>query len=432
MNIKHLIILLSITLSTYTSAQTELTPTEERIRDTVNATFDDEIDFLEHIVNINSGTRNLAGVKANGDEFGKAFAAINFNHRWIDMPADMDRAGHFVADQTFGDGPRLLLMGHLDTVFPLNSPFQRFEKLDDSRIKGPGITDMKDGNTVILFALKALSELDLLKHGRVTVFFTGDEESVGRPIETSRGDLIEIAKHSDIALNFEGSTEGLAVIGRRGSSGWTLNVSAKRAHSSGIFRDEVGAGAIFEAARILDRFYAQIRGEYGLTFNPGVIAGGTFIEQGDNTSIQTAIGKSNVVAQTTTVHGGLRFLNDDQLQRARTRMRGIVEDTLPGTESNITFTDSYPAMEATESNQLLLGRLSDITIALGKAAVKPFPPEDRGAADISFVAPVVTSMDGLGGSGGGAHDIEEWVDIESVRFATVRTAILLNRLLKSD
>jgi len=432
MKIVLLILSLSLLIANNLSAQSSLSPDEQQLRDAVNSMFDQEIDFLENIVNINSGTLNIDGVRANGEVFAKAFADIGFNHHWIEMPASMQRAGHFVAEQDYGNGPSLLLIGHLDTVFPVDSPFQRFEYLDDKTAKGPGITDMKDGNTIVLYALKALHQLDLLQHGKVTVFFTGDEESVGIPVEAARADLIQIAKQSDIALNFEGSTEGLVVVGRRGSSGWTLDVTGTRAHSSGIFRDQVGAGAIFEAARVLDRFYAEIRGEYGLTFNPGVIAGGTFIEQGDNASIQTATGKTNVVAQTTVIHGGLRFLNDDQLQRARQRMRGIVDDALPGTSSTITFVDRYPAMEATEANQALADRLSEVTVALGKSALKPFPPEDRGAADISFVAPVVTSLDGLGGSGGGAHAVDEWVDLESVRFATIRTAIFLHRLLNSE
>ncbi len=409
--------------------QQTLSPAEERIKARVEANFDAQILFLEQIVNINSGTRNLNGVRAVGDVFAREFDALGFGSRWIDMPQDMDRAGHFLAERAAPEGPRLLLIGHLDTVFPMDSPFQKFER-DGDRATGPGATDMKDGDAIILYALKALSENGQLDRGTIRVFFTGDEESVGRPLAVARQDLIETAKDSDIALNFEGGSEGYAVIGRRGSSGWTLEVSGKRAHSSGIFRESVGAGAVFEISRILHRFYNEVRGEHGLTFNPGVIAGGTFVEEGVNAAEQKAFGKTNVVAQTAVVHGGLRFMNEAQKERARAAMRAIVAESLPQTEAKVSFTDSYPAMEETEANRALLAELNDVTVALGATPVKAFPPEQRGAADISFVAPQVTSMDALGGFGGGSHTPDEWVDLPSVKFATVRSAILIHRLLQ--
>jgi len=411
-------------------AQQSLTPEEVQIKARVEANFEAQVNFLEKIVNINSGTRNLPGVRAVGDVFDSEFKTLGFQNRWIDMPEGVDRAGHFYAEHSKGEGPRLLLMGHLDTVFAADSPFQKFVR-EGARAIGPGATDMKDGDTVILFALKALASEGKLDKGTVRVFFTGDEESVGQPLEASRGELIEIAKDSDVALNFEGGAAGYAVIGRRGSSGWALDVKAKRAHSSGVFNDNVGAGAIFEAARILNRFYGEVRGEHGLTFNPGVIAGGTFVTQGKNASEQAAFGKSNVVAQTAVVRGGLRFMNEDQKERTRKAMRAIVEDSLPHSEATITFSDSYPAMEETDANRALLKELSDITVALGHEPLKSFPPEKRGAADISFVAPYVTSMDALGGSGGGSHTPNEWVNLDSVKLATVRTAILLHRLLNA-
>ncbi|MEM7661003.1 MAG: M20/M25/M40 family metallo-hydrolase [Pseudomonadota bacterium] len=394
----------------------------------IERNLDDQLAFLEETVNQNSGTLNVDGVRAAGEIYARGFEAIGFETRWIDMPEEMKRGGHFVATREFGPGPHVLLIGHIDTVFEEFSSFQTFE-LDGDIARGPGISDMKGGNAVVLYALKALIEADEIAAGKVTVFFTGDEEAAGSPLEISRRDLIEAGKASDVALNFEGGTNEWAVTGRRGSSNWTVETSAPQAHSSGMFSDRVGAGAVFEMARILNRFYGEVRGPFGLTFNPGVIAGGTIVREGNSYSSQSIYGKTNVVAQKSVVHGGLRFLNDDQLQEARDRMRGIVEDSLPRTEATITFEDRYPAMEETEANLELLDKLNAVHERLGLDPAKPCPPEQRGAADISFIAPYVTSMDGLGVSGEGAHSPREFMHVSSLRDATRRAALFIGDLL---
>ncbi len=420
----------AILLITTTAAATDtLSDIEKSIVADVDAAFDTQLGFLEHVVNINSGTRNLKGVRAVGEAFMGEFAKIGFENTWVEMPAAMDRAGHMLSSKSFGAGGKnLLLIGHLDTVFPHDSPFQKFER-DGDKAKGPGITDMKDGDTVILYALRALIKGGHINKGSVSVFLTGDEESTGKPISVSRSKMIEIAKASDIALNFESGSKGFAVIGRRGSSGWRLDVSGNRAHSAGVFSEKVGAGAIFETSRILNEFYKEVKGPHGLTFNPGVIAGGTFVEEGGDGASFSAYGKTNVVAQKVVVKGGLRFLSDEQLQTARAKMRDVITRHLPVTDAKITFQDSYPAMTETDANRTLLVKLSDVSVALGMEPLKAYDPTKRGAADISFVAPHVTSMDALGGSGGAGHTPQEWSDLPSIKTATRRAAVFLYRLL---
>ena len=398
------------------------------ILDIVDKNFDAQVTFLEETVNQNSGTLNIQGVEAVGAMFIREFNAIGFETNWIEQPENLARGGHFVATKRFGRGPHVLLIGHMDTVFEENSPFQTYSREGDTAT-GPGISDMKGGNAVILYAIKALLETDTLDAGTITVFLTGDEESPGRPLSVSRRDFVKAGKAADVALNFEGGSNEWAVIGRRGSSGWTLETTADQAHSSGIFSDRVGAGAVFETARILNRFYGEVRGPFGLTFNPGRIAGGTIVETGDTPNDLTTYGKTNVVAQKSITAGGLRFMNDAQLQAARASMQGIVEDNLPGTQATITFTDSYPAMEVTEANEALLEKLNAVHARLGLEPAKAFPPERRGAADISFIAPYVTAMDGLGVDGENAHAPGETMSIESMRDATRRAALLIGDLL---
>ena len=151
---------------------------------------------------------------------------------------------------------------------------------------------MKGGDVAILYALKALDAAGALEGTTISVAFTGDEERVARPHSISRAGLVEVAKRSDVALGFEtGSRERdengretqYATIARRSSSGWKLVVEGLQAHSSGIFSERSGSGAIFEVARILNAFHEELRGERYLTFNAGMILGGTDVEHDPST-----------------------------------------------------------------------------------------------------------------------------------------------------
>lgn len=412
-------------------SQTKLSRLEKKILKQVNVNQQDAIIFLEKVVNINSGTLNTKGVKMVGNVFSDAFDDLNFSTEWIEMPKEMNRAGHLFAFKKGVKGKKLLLIGHLDTVFEENSPFQTFER-KDTIAYAPGGNDMKGGNVVMLYALKALDQLGLLENSNITIAMTGDEESTGKPLSISRKDLIEAAKKSDIALGFENSTGyNNATIARRGASGWSVTSSGKRAHSAGIFRDSVGAGAIFEISRILNRFYEDVRGEELLTFNPGNLMGGTFINYNVKKSEGIVYGKTNVISQIAKVNGGLRFISEDQKKRARNKMKAIVKESLPYTSSTISFTDSYPAMGPTSGNIELLKQLSDVSISLNQGEVIPYDPGKRGAADISFVANYVDALDGLGTMGEGAHTPEETVNLKTMEALITRTAIFIHRLINS-
>lgn len=408
----------------------KLSSVEKKIVKKAKTYNDESISFLEKVVNINSGTMHLEGVRAVGKEFDVAFNAIGFATQWIEMPADMNRAGHLFASIKGKKGKKLLLIGHLDTVFEANSPFQTFKR-KDSIAYAPGGNDMKGGDVIVLYALKVLQELNLLNDRSITVAFTGDEESTGKPLSISRKDLINAAKESDIALGFETATGfNNATIARRGSSGWKLETAGKRAHSSGVFSERTGAGAIFEMSRILHQFYEEVRGEQYLSFNPGNMLGGTFVDYDKMKSSGTAFGKSNVVAQTAVVHGGLRFISEEQKENARAKMRTIVANNLPSTNATITFTDSYPAMGPTEANEELLKKLSDVSEALGFGEVAAYDPGRRGAADISFVADYVDGLDGLGSMGTGAHTPQETINLNTFNALIQRTALFIYRLTR--
>lgn len=416
---------------TYTLHAQKLSREEKKVVAIVDQRMPEAFAFLVKIVNINSGTNNLEGVKEVGAAFKKELDAIGFKSEWINMPTEMKRAGHLLAERKGIKGKKLLLLGHIDTVFEPQGEGNGFMR-KDSLVYGPGTSDMKGGDMVMLYALKALYEAKLLDNTQIIVLYTGDEEAVGKPLNISRGDMVRVADRSDIALSFEGATGfDFATVARRGSSGWRLTVTGKQAHSSRIFTEEVGAGAIYECARILHRFYDELR-DPSLTYSPGMIAGGTTVTINENGFEAVASGKQNIVPNTVTVHGDLRFLNEEQKERTRAKMREIVNANLPGTSAEIEFIDSYPSMEPKESNMQVLKTYDQVSRDLGMGEVKPYDPGKRGGGDIAFIADRIAALDGLGAMGGGAHAPEEYVNLNTLDEQIKRAALLIYRLTQEE
>lgn len=418
----------------FAAAQTgkTLAAHEQALVDYVDRHFDTQVGFLERIVNINSETMNHTGVRKVADIFESELGALGFDTRWIDMRETLNRAGHLVAERSGETGARLLLIGHMDTVHPPDGPFLTFER-DGDRATGPGIDDMKNGLVVILYALKALEEIGALADTDITVFMTGEEEMPGASIEQARAPLVAEAREADIALNFESGEAGVAVTSRRGYTGWRLETTGKSSHSSQIFSEEVGAGAIYELSRILTGFYETLRAEPLLTFNVGAVVGGTRAEFDSASTSGEVFGKVNVVPVKAITEGDIRAISVEQVERVVGKMREIVADNLPQTSAELTVFDGYPPMSPTPQNARLLSIYSDISEAIGTGPLAANDPLERGAGDVSFVAPIVNaSLDGLGGYGGGAHTPDEWIDLETMRAATKRAAILIYRLTRED
>ncbi len=424
------IMLLFILFIVY-QATAQVSKTEKKIAASVNKRNNDALDLLKKVVNINSGTLNLAGVKEVGMIFSEEYKKLGFEVKWIPGQS-FDRAGHMVAIRVGKKGPRILLIGHLDTVFEPDSPFQKYTMVNDSMMHGPGALDMKGGNVIMLLALQSLLDNKLLDELSICVFLVGDEELSGEPLGLSKQDLMQAGKWADIAIGFEdgdGTSEN-ANISRRGSADWVLRVSGKASHSSQIFQQEVGSGAIFETSRILNEFYLQLSKEENLTFNPGVIMGGNKAGFDQDTNTGTAFGKNNIVSQDVIVRGDMRAVSIEQLLRARKIMQDILKNNYAHTSATIDFGDEgYPPMTMTEGNKKLLALFSKVSIDLGYGAVYAVNPRKAGAADISFVADdVEMAIDGMGLCGYGGHTIEETANIRYLPIEAKRTAVLLYRL----
>jgi len=406
-------------------ASAALDRTERAIAKHVAAGQAGAVALLQRVVDIPSATEDTAGVRAVGEAFAEQLRSIGMRTHWVEMPPGMKRAGHLVAESGGSRGKRLLLLGHLDTVLS-GEPYRR----DGNLAYGTGTTDMKGGVVVMLEALRALQAAGVLKDMRITVMLTGDEEDAGLPLSASRGPMVELAKASDAVLSFETAVDGTATIGRRGIGGWQLEATGITGHSSGIFGETMGDGAVYEIARILAAFQAQLGAEKYLTINPALIVGGTkaSLEQYGG----SAEGKTNVIAPIALARGDIRYISLDQQRSAIERMQAIVAQHLPQTGATLTFDEAwYPPMTPTPGNEALLKVLDVASRDLGLGPVPALDPGDRGAGDIGFVAHLAPGLDGLGSGGGGhSHAPGEFLDLSTLTPMAERAAILIYRLTR--
>lgn len=423
--------LLAVQLAFAPVASAQLSRAESAMAKTIAAEQERSIALLERLVNQNSGSLNLEGVEKVGAMMRAELEPLGFTVTWKPM-RETGRAGHLIATHKGKpDGKRLLLIAHLDTVFEPDSPFQRFERMGDLA-KGPGAGDDKGGMVVALAALRAMHAAGTLKDANIEFHMTGDEEDAGDPIEIARADLIAAGKRSDVALCFEGlireNGADMSSVARRSSESWTLTATGKPGHSSGIFSAAAGDGAIYELARVIHRFRTELP-EPNLTFNVGLVAGGEQAALDDGKIRASASGKTNIIASTAIARGDLRTLSVEQAERVKAKMAAIVADHAPGTSATLAFDPGgYPAMAPTDGNRALLVRLNAVNRDLGLPEMAALDPLKRGAADISFVAPFVDSLAGLGAYSTGDHGPEETVDLPSIARQATRAAILMSRL----
>jgi glutamate carboxypeptidase len=412
-------------------------PTEKAIVAYIDANEQSSNALLEKLVNINSGTHNLEGVRAVAEIMQSQLTDLGFTVQWIPMQ-QVQRAGVLVAQHPCPEpgkcGKRMLLIGHMDTVFEKSSPFQAYTVKGDIAT-GPGVNDMKGGLVDMLFALKALQASGVLKQTEITIVLSGDEEAHGEPATLSRRDMIAAAHHSDVALEFEGTPRMDGVfygsISRRSSITWRIDTAGETGHSSGIFSVHMGFGAIYELTRILDTFRIQLP-EENLTFNIGMIVGGTAVHVDEAGNNATAMGKDNVIAPVAYASGDIRTISNQQTERVEKKMQEIVAHHLPKTTATIAFGEGYPAMPPTAQSRALLGILNQANASLGFKPMPELDPMKRGAGDISFVADFLPGLAGIGATGEGAHAPGETIDLSTQPINTKRDALLMYRLSQID
>ena len=384
---------------------------------------DAQVALLEQLTEQNSGTLNVEGVRGVGEQVRTVLEPMGFTVRWEEVEG---RAGHLVADRPAEGAKRLLLVTHLDTIFEPDSPFQHFDP-DGDIARGPGVHDMKGGLVVAIAALQTLHARGLLDGVNVVLFGCGDEELPAADIDATRAALVALAQTADVALGFEGwdADHPGIVTARRGIAVWEATSAGQDGHSSRIFTEAMGYGAAYEAARVVNTFREELPEDL-LTYNVGLMAAGATAVRTKKSA--TATGKLNRVPQIASYAGDLRYISSEQRDRASETMAGSAEASLPGTSTSFSIAEMYPPMPPTEGNRALHTLVAEIHADLRAGDVPAVDPLFRGAADVSFVAPYVDVIDGLGPAGGGDHSPDEWVQLSDLTLATQRAAILMHRL----
>jgi len=296
----------------------------------------------------------------------------------------------------------LLLLHHMDTVFPLGTLERMPFYSKGEKTYGPGVLDMKGGIVVTLAAIAALHEAGELKRP-ITALFTSDEE-IGSG--SSRALIEKLAAESELALVMEsGLMDGSIKVWRKGVGEFVVKVKGRAAHAGG--EHEKGRNAIRELAQQVLEIEQMTDYQVGTTVNIGVIRGGTV---------------TNVVPDEAVAEGDIRILVPDEEERITSRLKGL-KPAFPDTSVEITVTFNRPPLPYTEKSKTAFEKAQKIAAAEGfelKAG------GSGGGSDGNFVAPLgVPVLDGLGTVGADYHSEREWIYTESLGSRAKLTAALL-------
>jgi glutamate carboxypeptidase len=380
----------------------------EALESAIRAALPDYLAELERMVNTDCGSYTKAGVDAVG---ARAAAFLERLGASVERRAD-DKLGDTVVatfEGTSGGGPRVLLIGHLDTVFDPGTAAERPFRIEAGRAFGPGVTDMKSGLLAGLHAIAALRTLagiDGLPFERL-VFVANPDEEIGSPASTPH--IRELAATSDVCLVLEcARANGDIVSARKGILDLRLTVHGRAAHAG--VEPEKGRSAILEAARLVTEFH-QLNGRWpGVTVNVGLIAGGT---------------RPNVVPERCSLEVDVRATARDALQAAEAAIRDLAaKSKVPDTRVEIAEMGRHWPMEKLERSGRLVEHAEAIARRLG------FEVHDAvtgGASDANTTSGLgVPTIDGLGPIGGNDHSPAEYLEVESI---VPRTTLLAGLLL---
>jgi len=386
----------------------------------IDARQEDRVRLLQRLVDLNSGSGNPEGVAAVLDIFEERLGAIGFaatHHDAAPAPGGSARRyGPHRSFQLVGAGPRILLLGHVDTVFEPGCGFER-ARVEGERMNGPGAADMKGGLVVMLSALEGLAATGLLAECSVTVLLNGDEEISSRG---SRPLIEAAAREADLALVFEpGRAEpwGALTLARKGTGSFVMTVRGRAAHSGNRYID--GASAVDELARKIVALQRLTDLSRGRTVNVGIVSTG-------------AGAKRNKVADYAMAEFDMRVNDPTDAEVVVAAVQEIAERTLTVNPWNGAATSTLlegglarPPMPCTEARAALYRKVAGLAAALevpiGAVSV-------GGGSDANLAAAAGTSvLDGLGPVGGGYHTHEEWVHLPSLGDRASLTALLLQR-----
>ena len=363
---------------------------------------------LEQLVNVDCGSYTPEGVNRVASFVADALTVLGSAvERTPHRPEDeRPQLGDLVVGRLEGEGPRLLLIGHMDTVFDPGTAAERPYRSDGQRAFGPGVTDMKGGLLAGLHAIAALHEAGV----RPSVTFVANpDEEIGSPFSTPV--IRQLAARHDAVLVLEcARANGDVVSARKGIADYHVTIGGRAAHAG--VEPEKGRSAILEAAHLVLALH-ELNGRWPtVTVNAGVIRGGT---------------RPNVVAERCELQVDLRAATVEAFDAAAAEIERIASSpTVPDVRTELRRTAGHPPMEKSEASARLVSLAAAIAGELG------FELRDAatgGASDANTTAALgVPTLDGLGPVGGDDHSADEWLDLESVVPRTTLLAMLVARV----
>jgi glutamate carboxypeptidase len=376
-------------------------PTVATLRDAVAARHDRYLAELAQLVNIDCGSYTRDGVNRVADAC----------ETWLrELGASVDRHGHerygdVVVGRLPGSGPRLLLIGHMDTVFGEGTAAARPFRMDGERALGPGVTDMKAG---LLAGFHALGALQASGASPAVTYLCNPDEEIGSPFSTAL--IREQVPEHDLAFVLECARgNGDIVSARKGTRDLEIRIRGRAAHAG--VEPEKGRSAILEAAHEVLALHALNDRWPSVTVNAGVIEGGT---------------RPNVVAAECLIKVDVRAATRPEIEAAEQAVRSIAaRTTLAGTSAEITLVSGHQPMEKTAEAARLVALAQSIAGELG------FGLHDAatgGASDANTTAGMgLPTLDGLGPIGGDDHSADEWLDLASIVPRVSLLAALIDR-----
>lgn len=365
----------------------------------------DMLRLLETLVNIDSGSYHKTGVDAVGEELIGAYEPLGFKAAVFKQPI---YGNHILVQHTEAKQPAILLLAHMDTVYPVGTVKKRPFSIKGEQAYGPGVIDMKGSHVTAFAAIKALSSANPQAAKNVALLLTSDEE-IGAP--TGRPLIEEHGKGKRAVLVMEPARkDGSLVTARRGGGRFTLDVSGKAAHAG--VEPEKGRSAIAELAAKITKLHALSDHDAGISINAGLIEGGTSV---------------NTVASHAKAQIDVRISKLNQAEPLEQRIHAICQQPwLDGTAITVTGGVTRPPMERNDDTMELVSLIKAIGTSMGLHLTET---ATGGSSDASFTSALgIPTIDGMGPVGGNQHSEEEYLEIESLEERALLLAYTIEAL----
>lgn len=383
-------------------------PDPTDVRRAVDARLPRFLAELEALVNVDCGSYTPDGVNRVADAVVASLTDLGATiERIPHVPeADAPLLGDLVVGRLDGDGPRLLLIGHMDTVFEPGTAAARPFRVDGGRAFGPGVTDMKAG---LLAGLHAIGALHALGRRPAITFVANPDEEIGSPFSTPV--IRRLAPDHDAVLVLEcARANGDIVSARKGIADYEITLVGRAAHAG--VEPEKGRSAILAAAHQVIGLH-ELNGRWpSVTVNAGVIAGGT---------------RPNVVPERCTLQVDVRAATVDAFEAASAEVERIGRSSaVEGVHAGVRRLAHHPPMERSPASAQIVALAQAIAIELGFTVADA---ATGGASDANTTAALgIPTLDGLGPVGGDDHSVDEWLDLASVVPRTALLAGLIDRI----